>query len=142
MCHEILKEEEEDDDDDDEVSSTDDISNKKHLDDLLDEQNGNTITAKLTNLTLNENNGNETMDTVAGVNGNTIPNESDRLSVTTKLNTKKKSKKGTNSIKLASTDSVECDSNDNKLEDGSNTSALDASDDQSSIKDDVVNVNA
>lgn len=35
MCHDILKEEE-----DDEVS-IDDVSNKKHLDDLLDEQNGN-----------------------------------------------------------------------------------------------------
>ena len=140
MCHDILKEEE-----DDEVS-IDDVSNKKHLDDLLDEQNGN-ITAKLTNLTLNEN---DVAD--AAVNGNTITNENDRMATTTNIKmttttatktttTKKKSKKGTNSIKLVSTD-VECDSNDNKLDDGSNSSALDASDDQSSIKDDVVDVQA
>lgn len=90
------------------------------------------------NLTLNEN---DVAD--ASVNGNTITNENDRLATTTnmetttpttatKTTTKKKSKKGTNSIKLLSTD-LECDSNDNKL---------DASDDQSSIKDDVVDVQA
>lgn len=81
---------------------------------------------------------NESAVTDAAVNGNTVANENDRLATTktttttaTKTATKKKSKKGTNSIKLLSTD-VECDSNDNKLDDGS----------QSSIKDDVVDVNA
>lgn len=131
MCHEILKEEEDDDD----VSSIDDVSNKKHLDNLMDEQNGNTITAKLTNLTLNEN-----TDATAGVNGNTITNDSDRLTATAKA-AKKKSKKGTNSIKLLSAGD-ECDSNDNKLDHGNNASALEANDDQSSIKDDVVDVHA
>lgn len=142
MCHEILKEE------DDEVESLDDVAGdcatKAHLDDLLDEQNGN-ISAKLTSLTLNDNANDD--DSVAGLNGNTIANDSNRISAT---KIKKKAKKGTNSIntgKLSTT--IECDSNENKVDtvEGSNESALEASDDRLEpsgdlIKDDVVNVNA
>lgn len=145
MCHEILKEE------DDEVESLDDVATKDQLDELLDEQNGN-ITAKLTNLTLNDNeNTNENTDAVAnvnvdeaaGVNGNGAANASDRIGNT---KNKKKTKKGTNSIntnKLST--GTECDSNENKFDADSNANASEASDDRLAVsgkKDDVVNVNA
>lgn len=143
MCHEILKEE------DDEVESLEDdgagdCATKAHLDDLLDEQNGN-ISAKLTSLTFNDN---VNDDSVAGLNGNTIANDSNRISAT---KMKKKAKKGTNSINAGGklSTSIECDSNDNKLDadEGSDVSALEASDDRLAvsddlIKDDAVNVHA
>lgn len=104
MCHEILKEEE-----DDEVTTPDETADVKHLDEL-DEQNGN-ITAQLTNLTLNES---ETTDPATNLNGNTVDNDSDQISPT---KTKKKAKRAANSINKLTAD-VECDSNDNKLDDG------------------------
>lgn len=115
MCHEILKEE------DDEVASLDDVSSdKKHLDELLDEQNGN-LTAKLTNLTLDESteNADQSGDDIDGINGNSTTNtnasNNDRLNSANAKANKKKSKKGTNSITVATAD-IECDSNDNKLD--------------------------
>lgn len=139
MCHEILKEE-----DDDEVESLDDegfVVNKSHLDDLLDEQNGN-ISAKLTSLTLNDNE-----DSVTGLNGSTNATEGsgdcdgDGGDAT---KSKKKPKKGTNNKVSGGT---ECDSNDNKIDEEINESALEANDERLTqsgdiINDDAVNVNA
>lgn len=131
MCHEILKEE------DDEVASLDDDGvdvcvNKAHLDELLDETNGN-ISAKLTTLTLNDNI-ESAVATATGQNGNNIAaNDSDRTANNNK--SKKKSKKG---AKLS-------DSNDNKLDEDNNTSTSEANDGPSSadiLKDDAINVNA
>lgn len=130
MCHEILKEE------DDEVESLHDdddrYDDKDHLDDLLDEKNGNNISAKLTSLTLNDN-----ADSVAGLNGSAIINDS-----VTK--TKKRANKGVNPNLMAGD---ECDSNDNKIDDDSNASALNVGDEQLAqtgdiIKDDAVDVHA
>lgn len=110
MCHEILKEEEDDDDDvedvedvDDEVKSLNEVSDVKHCDDLLDEQNGN-ITEQLTNLTLNED---SMPDTAANLNGNDVADDSD------KGKNKKTGKKPTKAGE------IECDSNDNKLDEDS-----------------------
>lgn len=134
MCHEILKEE------DDEVASF----NEDKAADLLDEKNGNNISAKLTSLTLNDNDndiGNDNDESVAGLNGSTMINESDRLDAT---KSKKKAKKGANT-KIPT--GIECDSNDNKIDEESNASALESNDDRLTpssdiIKDDVVNVHA
>lgn len=135
MCHEILKEE------DDEVASLDeDGVNKDHLDELLDETNGN-ISAKLTTLTLNDNNTESVAGTTAtttGLNGNnvTAANDTDRMGNSNNNKSKKKSKKG--AAKLS-------DSNDNKTDEDNNESTLEANDAPSSadiIKDDVINVNA
>lgn len=103
MCHEILKEE------DDEVASLDE---QQQLDDLLDEQNGN-ISEKLTNLSLNDK---DDADSVAGLNGNNIANDSDRIGA---AKNKKKTKKAANSINAAKV-AAECDSNDNKLDSAAN----------------------
>lgn len=70
MCHDILKEE------DDDVPSLGDATDsgsedKTPTDNLLDEKNGN-INAKLSNLTLNENNGNPIT-----LNGNTVDDDDD-----------------------------------------------------------------
>lgn len=128
MCHEILKEE------DDEVASL----NDEKVPDSLDETNGNNISAKLTSLTLNDNDNDES---VACLNGSNIINENDRINAT---KSKKKGKKGANT-KLST--GTECDSNDNQIDDENNASALEINDErltQSSdiIKDDVVNVRA
>lgn len=142
MCHDILKEE------DDEVVSLDETSddcvNDKPLNDLLDEQNGN-ISAKLTQLTLNDDT--VTDDTVAAsLNGNPIASDNNDRQNATK--NKKKSKKGANSINNAGKLSADndCDSNDNKLEEGlDNTATTDdrlAQPGVEPIKDDVVDVHA
>lgn len=139
MCHEILKEE------DDEVASLDDGVNKAHLDELLDETNGN-ISAKLTTLTLNDNNTESvttaiTTASTTGLNGNnvTAANDADRLGNNNNNKSKKKPKKGgANTVKSS-------DSNDNKTDEDNNQSTLEANDASSSadiMKDDVINVNA
>lgn len=140
MCHEILKEE------DDEVASFD----EDKAADLLDDKNGNNISAKLTSLTLNDNdndndidndNDNDNDESVAGLNGSTMINESDRINAT---KSKKKAKKGGNT-KIPT--GIECDSNDNKIDEESNAIALESNNDRLTpssdiIKDDVVNVQA
>lgn len=141
MCHDILKEE------DDEVVSLDETSddcvNDKPLNDLLDEQNGN-ISAKLTQLTLNDDT--VTDETVAAsLNGNPIASDNNDRHNATK--NKKKSKKGANSINNAGKLSADndCDSNDNKLEEGDNTATTDdrlAQPGVEPIKDDAVDVHA
>lgn len=141
MCHDILKEE------DDEVVSLDETSddcvNDKPLNDLLDEQNGN-ISAKLTQLTLNDDT--VTDETVAAsLNGNPIASDNNDRQNATK--NKKKSKKGANSINNAGKLSADndCDSNDNKLEEGDNTATTDdrlAQPGVEPIKDDAVDVHA
>lgn len=105
MCHEILKEE------DDEETTLNETADVKHLDELLDEENGN-ITAQLTNLTLDES---ATTDTAANLNGNAVDNDSDRINAG---KSKKKGKKAANSINKLTADG-ECDSNDNKVDEGS-----------------------
>lgn len=138
MCHEILKEE------DDEVASLDENSTaaggadicatqSDHLDELLDETNGN-LTDKLTTLTLNDNA--ESVAT-ASLNGNdtTASNDIERMDNANK--SKKKTKKGSNSKAF--------DANDNKTdEDNSSLEANNASSSPSAdmMKDDVINVNA
>lgn len=133
MCHDILKEE------DDEVESIHDDHDDDE-DDILDEKNGNSISAKLTSLTLNDNDNSDLPAT--GVNGSTNINDSDLINAT---KSKKKTKKGTNS-KIST--GIECDSNDNKIDDESNESELEANDEErlalsgDIIKDDIVNVHA
>lgn len=142
MCHDILKEEDDEVESLDEATGDDDVA--QPIDDLLDEQNGN-ISAKLTQLTLNDT---ANDDSVAGLNGNSMENDNaDRLNAT---KTKKKTKKGTNSInnavKLGGA-ANDCDSNDNKLV-GEGDTALETGDEHLAqqpsvpIKDDVVDVHA
>lgn len=153
MCHEILKEED-DEEEEEEVASLDDgadvcVNKTAHLDELLDETNGN-ISAKLTTLTLNDNTDTSvatcTTDTViTGLNGNNITEAANNDTNDRMGNNNNNNKSKKNKSKKAAANTKLSDSNDNKTDDDNNTSTLEANDASSSahlMKDDVINVNA